>query len=149
MQITRFSDYALRVLIHLAYAGDEVRTAREIAAAQGIPFNHLSKAAQWLAGTGYVHATRGRNGGMTLAREPSGISIGALLRKTEAGSPLVECFRPDGGACPLSPACGLAVCLSGAQEAFYSYLDGKTLADVVGAKPGLGRLVEDLHGRDG
>ena len=145
MQITRFSDYALRILIHLAYAQGRRRTAREIAEAQGLPFNHLTKAAQWLAGEGYVTAARGRNGGMVLARPAEEISIGALMRRTEAGSALVECFRDDGGACPLTPACGLSSLLNEAQEAFFLHLDTRTLADVTDGKAALARLVEALH----
>ena len=84
MQITKFSDYALRILIHLAVSGGVRLSARDIAEVQGISVTHLAKIAQWLASEGYVNATRGRSGGMTLARDPSGISIGALLRSSEA-----------------------------------------------------------------
>ena len=145
MQITKFSDYALRILIHLAVSGGDRLSARDIAEVQGISVTHLAKIAQWLASEGYVNATRGRSGGMTLARDPSGISIGALLRSSEAGSPLVECLRPDGGCCALTPACGLSPVLADAQEAFFAHLDPVTLADVLTKNAGMRRLVASLH----
>lgn len=145
MQITKFSDYALRILIHLGVSGGERLSARDIAEMQGISVTHLAKIAQWLASEGYVNATRGRGGGMTLARDLSDISIGDLLRRSEAGSPLVECLREDGGCCALTPACGLLPVLAGAQEAFFAHLDRVTLAEVLTKKAGMRRLVESLH----
>ena len=144
MQLTKFSDFALRILIHLAVAGETRCSTREIAEQQGLSFNHLAKITQWLAAEGYVDSTRGRGGGMTLARPPSEISIGELLRKSERGSPLVECLRPDGGSCALTPACGLLPMLSKAQEQFFQVLDSQTLEDVVAGHRGMARLVRSL-----
>ncbi|MEM7191054.1 MAG: Rrf2 family transcriptional regulator [Pseudomonadota bacterium] len=144
MQVTKFSDYALRLLIHLAVTPEQRQSVRQIADNHDISFNHLSKVAQWLATEGYVKAVRGRGGGMTLGRSAEEISIGALLRKSESGSALVECMRDDGGACRLTPACGLAPFLSRAQEAFFAALDDTTLADVVAGHPGMRNLVAAL-----
>ncbi len=144
MQITKFSDFALRVLIHLAAADGKRETARQIADMQGVSFAHLAKVSQWLAAEGYVDGTRGRGGGMVLARTPKDISIGALLRKSEAGSALVECLRADGGTCPLTPACGLTGILAGAQEAFFAHLDDTTLADVIATRPAVLNLITQM-----
>jgi Rrf2 family nitric oxide-sensitive transcriptional repressor len=145
MQISKFSDYALRILVHLAVAEDQRLSAREIANAQQLSFNHLAKISQWLTVEGYVAALRGRGGGMVLAKKPSAISIGELLRKLEAGSSLVECLKDDGGCCVFAGACGLAPMLVGAQEAFFAYLDHYTLEDAVYGKHGMAALVQSLH----
>lgn len=145
MQISKFSDYALRILIHLAVADDERLSAREIANAQQLSFNHLAKIAQWLTSEGYVEALRGRGGGMVLAKKPADISIGQLLRKLEAGSPLVECLRAEGNCCAFTGACGLVPMLVGAQEAFFAYLDQYTLEDAVHGQHGMAKLVQSLH----
>lgn len=144
MQVTKFSDYALRLLLHLALAEGERLPARAIADQQGISFNHLAKVAQWLANEGYVAASRGRGGGMVLAKTPPEISIGALLRRSEEGSALVECMRADGGNCILSPCCGLSPILAGAQEAFFQHLDGVTLQDAIERRSGIGALIRSL-----
>ncbi|WP_260007585.1 Rrf2 family transcriptional regulator [Leisingera sp. M527] len=67
MQILKFSDYALRILIHLATHEEGLMSTREIAAMQKLPFNHLAKISQWLTHEAYVDSVRGRNGGMLLA----------------------------------------------------------------------------------
>jgi Rrf2 family transcriptional regulator, nitric oxide-sensitive transcriptional repressor len=145
MQISKFSDYALRILVHLAIVNDQRLSTREIANAQELSFNHLAKISQWLNAEGYVDALRGRGGGMVLAKKPSEISIGKLLRKLEAGSPLVECLKEGGSCCAFTGACGLVPMLIGAQEAFFAYLDPYTLEDAVHGKYGMAELVRSLH----
>jgi len=131
MQINAFSDYTLRILMYLALSGNRLVTSREIAKTYDVSFDHIAKAAQLLARENYVESVRGRNGGMRLAREPDEISIGEVLRLTEAGSGLVECMRAGPTHCKLASVCGLAPLLLDANEAFYASLDGKSLADAV------------------
>lgn len=131
MQITSFSDYTLRVLMFLAVSRDRTVTAREIAETYDLSFDHIAKVSQFLARHGYVTATRGRGGGMTLAQSPDEISIGAVLRLSESGSGLVECMREGDVHCILAGICGLTPILSEANEAFFISLDSKTLADAL------------------
>ncbi len=133
MQISSFSDLTLRILICLGMQGDRSVSTREIAIALDLSFDHLAKAAQLLSRHGYVIASRGRGGGMRLARDPAEISIGEIVRLTEAGSGLVECLRPGAGPvqCKLNPVCCLKGILSDANEAFFVSLDDKTLADAL------------------
>ena len=145
MQLTKFSDNALRILLHLAAEPGRHLSVRDIAQAQGVSFNHLAKIGQWLAAEGYVKSMRGRGGGMQLAMDPSDISVGTLLRESEASSPLVECQRADGGTCRLTPACGLLPVLAEAQEAFFVVLDNISLADVLGRRQSMLKLLKSLH----
>lgn len=144
MQITKFSDLALRTLIQLAVMPERRFSAREIANLHGASFNHIAKVTQWLAGEGYIRSTRGRSGGISLSRPPDQVLLGELLRKSESGSALVECMRRDGGDCLLSPACGLAPYLREAQEAFFSSLDNVSIQDVVSRNPRMSQLVRSL-----
>ena len=141
MHISQFSDYSLRILIFLA-ASDEVASARSIAKSYGISFHHVAKAAQFLRREGYVAATRGRAGGMWLAKPAEEISVGAVIRKSEEGNvALVECMKPAGKRCAIVPVCRLASALRKAQQAFFSTLDDISLADVTSNKPALRSLL--------
>jgi len=144
MQISKFPDYALRILIHLATSEGGLMSTREIADLQQLPFNHLAKISQWLTHEGYVESVRGRHGGMRLALPPDAISIGGLLRKSERGTPLVECMKEGGGCCVMTPACGLLPILIEAQEAFFHSLDGSTLQDVLSGNRGMQNLIRAL-----
>jgi len=145
MQLNRFTDYALRVMMHLATANGRLMSTREIAAIHDAKYNHLAKVTQWLANEGYIETIRGRSGGITLARQPDQISIGTLVRKLESQTALVECMREDRGNCRLAAACGLAVVLKDAEESFFKTLDQVTLADVLKRQSGMFDLLLSMN----
>lgn len=130
MRLTRYSDYAMRVLIFLGTRPEAVWSIAEISKAYGISQNHLMKVVNDLAREGYVESLRGRHGGIRLARPAAEINVGAVLRHTEGPCELVEC-----ASCLISPACGLAVALDEALEAFFAVLDRYTLADLIANRP--------------
>lgn len=130
MRLTVFSDYALRVLIYVALQGERRATVAEIAAIYAISRSHLMKVVQCLAGLGYLETTRGKGGGLTLARPPADIRIGALLRQTEADTAMVECMG-KGNTCRITPACALPRLFGLALDSFFATLDRYTLADLV------------------
>ncbi|MCB8888305.1 Rrf2 family transcriptional regulator [Vreelandella malpeensis] len=130
MQLTRFTDYSIRVLIYLAVKQEARSTIGEIAEAFDISRNHLMKVVHELSRKGYVTAMRGKNGGLVLARAPDTIGLGALVRDTEQDLGLVECFQ-QGNGCAITPACRLRPILGEALAAFLAVLDRYTLADVL------------------
>jgi Rrf2 family nitric oxide-sensitive transcriptional repressor len=130
VQLTRYSDYALRVLIYLALEPERLATVEEIAQRYGVSRAHLTKVVHQLGRGGWVETLRGRRGGLRLARPPEAIRVGAVLRETEESLALVECFEADGD-CAIEPACGLRGALQEALAAFLAVLDRTTLADLV------------------
>ena len=78
MQLTQFTDYSLRILLYLAHHppqdGERLPAVLDISRAYGISTNHLSKVARLLVQNGFVKATRGRNGGLQLAKTPEEIN---------------------------------------------------------------------------
>jgi len=138
MQLTQFSDYALRLLVYLGMnppqQGERLPALADIGRAYGISYNHLGKVAQQLAALGFIDAVRGRTGGVALALPPEQINLGAVVRLTEPHFNLVECFDPATNTCPIAPVCGLAGALLAARDSFLAVLDGYTLADVLTRK---------------
>lgn len=131
MRLTTYSDYALRLLMFCALNPDRTVTIAEVAKAYNVSKNHLMKIAHELSQMGYLTATRGRNGGLCLARPAREITVGDVVRMTEAHSFLVECCDPISNTCIISPACSLKRVLLGALEDFYKRLDKSTIADLV------------------
>ena len=130
MKLTTFTDYSLRVLIYVAAAPARRVTINEIAQAFDISENHLVKVVHLLGREGILLNTRGRGGGLALARPASEIKVGAVVRLAEGGDYLAECFRED-SRCSIAPVCRLAGVLEEALQAFYAVLDRHTLADLV------------------
>ncbi|WP_390910858.1 Rrf2 family transcriptional regulator [Pseudosulfitobacter sp. SM2401] len=145
MQLTKFTDYALRTLMHLAVADEHMLTTRQIAGIHDAKYNHLAKVTQWLVREGYVASVRGRTGGLRLAKNTGDVNIGSIVRGLESQTELVECLRPDGGNCLLSPNCGLTSALRNAQDAFYASLDKITLADLTKNDAPMARLLAQLN----
>ncbi len=140
MQLTRFSDYSLRVLLYLAAHQDRLVSVDEVSRAYGISRHHVVKVVQRLVDRRLVLSARGRGGGLRLNRPPHEINVGALVRATEPHLNLVECFDRDANTCPIDRACGLKRVLQDAQRAFLDVLDRSTLADFTPRAPQLIRL---------
>ncbi|MEX2617646.1 MAG: Rrf2 family transcriptional regulator [Alphaproteobacteria bacterium] len=129
MRLTTFTDFGLRVLMRLADAPERQFTTGELATELEISRNHLAKVVQNLARADYIETRRGAGGGFRLALPAGSIPLGQVVRHLEQQSPLVDCFRTDGGSCSLTPHCRLKGRLAAAREAFLAELDTTSLAD--------------------
>lgn len=137
MKLTRYTDYAIRVMVHLGSQDGRLSSIAEIAERYNISHSHLMKVVQELAASGFVETVRGRSGGLCLARPAKEISLGALVRQTEDNAPLIDCST-----CLISPACGLPPILVEATHAFFAVLDKYTVADLLGKRRELRQLFE-------
>jgi Rrf2 family nitric oxide-sensitive transcriptional repressor len=138
MRLTRYTDFALRVLLYLGARPDGLASIASISRAYGVSQNHLMKVVNDLANAGYVATVRGRSGGVRLGRDPAGINIGAVVRHTEDSFQVVDC-----ASCVIAPVCGLSGALDDAVTAFLAVLDGYTLADLMTTR----RELNDIFAR--
>jgi len=143
MRLSVQTDYSLRVLMHLAVTSPKLVTIRDIADRFQISRNHLMKVVNALARAGFVDTTRGRTGGIRLARDPAEIGIGDVVRTFESDSHLVECFNAEKNTCLLTSACRLKGALLAASNAFYAELDHYRLSDFTRGNSLLASLISD------
>ena len=141
MRLTAYTDYALRLLMYLAVA-DGPATIGEIAERFRVSRNHLMKIAFELGVAGYLETSRGRHGGLRLARAPAAIGLGEVIRATEGTPRLVPCAAEHDRSCPLWQACVLRRVMEQAEAAFVGVLDGFTLADLAGPRGTLRSLLQ-------
>lgn len=147
MQLTRFSDYTLRVLIAVGLSEDRGTTIGDIAGRYGISRNHLMKVVHQLGQAGYLRTARGKGGGLRLARAAEDIRLGDVLRYTEGAFALVPCFDESAPTrCAIEPACVLKGVLRSGVTAFLEVMDRYTLADLLRPRR---RLQALLGGRPG
>ncbi|ANY15878.1 Rrf2 family transcriptional regulator [Bordetella pseudohinzii] len=130
MQLTRFTDFGLRVLMYLTQCRerDKPVTIPEIAERFAISRNHLVKVVHFMSQQGWVAATRGKGGGLALARPAESYRLGQLVQVLEHQAGLVDCANPP---CALQGACLLAGVLNDSLRIFYESLDRHTLAELV------------------
>ncbi len=132
MQLNRFTDLGIRVLMYLgSIEGPSVTIAR-LAEDLQVSKNHLVKVVHFMAQQQWLLTSRGKSGGIALAKRPEDYAIGNVVRVLEQnsvnGERLINCQQPP---CVLLPACGLPFILQQALEQFYQFLNQYNLADVV------------------
>jgi len=131
MKLTSYSNYSMRVLMVAAARNPELTTVSDVAAAFKISTPHIVKCVHQLGVWGYLETVRGNKGGFRLAKPAHAIGVGEVIRRTEAGFDIVECFNAETNTCPLVDKCKLSRTLRRAAAAFLTVLDEMTLADLV------------------
>lgn len=129
MHLSLQTDYALRILMALGASGEQM-SVEEISRRYNVSRNHLAKVAHRLQTLGVVKATRGRGGGLSLARSPDEINVGEVVRAMENLSNFVECMQASTNGCPVVGACGLQGALTKAVQDFLRRLDQYRLSDL-------------------
>ncbi|MFM5152814.1 Rrf2 family transcriptional regulator [Aeromonas hydrophila] len=129
MQLTRFTDYALRTLTFLAVQpGDRLSTITEVADTFAISRNHVVKIVHQLGIKGYIETVRGKHGGIRLGRSAVSINLRDVVMDMEHVLCPVDCKREN---CRLSGGCRIQGILRRAMNAFLEVLGEYTLADAV------------------
>lgn len=131
MQLTLYTDYSLRALLYIGGAGGRIVTISEISSYYGVSRNHMVKVVQNLGALGYIKATRGKAGGLRLAKAPEDIRISDVVRDTEPHMNIQECFERETNTCPLIDNCRLMGVLYQARQGFIDVLARHTLADML------------------
>ena len=128
MQLNKFSDFGLRLLMFLLQPSPELVTIAQAARALQISENHLVKVTHFMAKKGWIISTRGKGGGIRLAPDTYTLPIGEIIRTLEHDEKAVNCIEP---ACVLRFSCGLKSVLDEALEHFYQYLNQYQLQDAL------------------
>jgi Rrf2 family protein len=130
--ISRETDYAVRVILHLALLepGDRA-VAQDIARARLIPRALVRRVVTRLAAAGLIITSRGSDGGIVLARPPENISLLDVVEAMEGPLGLNICVL-DEAACPLVPTCAAHDEWAGARRVLAEYLGGITFAKLAG-----------------
>lgn len=83
MRISASCDYACRTILELAmhWPSKDPVQLQEISQNQEMPFKYLGQITMQLKKIGLVRSVRGKYGGYTLAKPPSSISLGKLIRQ--------------------------------------------------------------------
>ncbi|WP_027706808.1 Rrf2 family transcriptional regulator [Zooshikella ganghwensis] len=139
MKLTQYTDYGLRTLIYLTtLPPDTLSNVGDVAARYAISRNHLVKVVNQLTRLGYICSVRGKGGGIRLAKKPTDIILGAVIRALEGNLQAVECHALR---CKLVEHCALQQALATAMDAFLQVMDGYTLADITQNKTELVQLL--------
>ncbi|MHC9234523.1 RrF2 family transcriptional regulator [Pseudooceanicola sp. 502str34] len=143
MHLSKFTDYALRVCLYLGAHPERLVPISEMARAHDLSQSNLMKVVHQLVEGGFLTSTRGRSGGIRLARPPAEIRLGAVTRFMEGDGGMVDC-----SSCILRGSCGLVPALHEARMAFYAVLDSQTLDRAVKSHPRMLPILQAAGARD-
>jgi Rrf2 family protein len=141
MQITRASDYAVRIMIHLASlpTGSTVRQS-ELTKATDVSGHFLSKVLQQLVRGRLIRSQRGAGGGYVLGVASDRVSLLDVLEAMEGPMRLNQCID-EGPSCDRKPWCPAHEVWAEAQAAVTNVLGAASMAGLaarakaVGNKP--------------
>jgi FeS assembly SUF system regulator len=99
LRITKISDYGFHLLVHMAQGEEgELFSAKDLAAAVGLPLPTISKVLKILTQGGILNSHQGSRGGYSLSRPPSEISAAQIIEVLEGPIAITDCSGAEG--CP-------------------------------------------------
>lgn len=131
MQLNKFSDYALRILMTISAPREQPYTIAEIAQTLQVSQNHLVKIVHFMAKQQWLITTRGKGGGIEIDPRILDLGLGDVVRILQGNPAVVECNTPP---CVLRYSCGLKGILDHAQNQFYLDLNQYKMQQVLKPK---------------
>jgi Rrf2 family protein len=129
MKISTKSRYGLKACYELAVKRSEGPVALTgLVEATGTTLNYLEQIMILLKKAEIVKADRGVQGGYYLAKDPSDVSVGEILRALEDGLKLVDCIHSECNAQPLCPTHDVWCKM---YDSLNNMLDSYTLKDMI------------------
>ncbi len=105
IRIARQTDYAARLVLHLASLGEGTAASlAEISEQRQLPVPFVRRMVAPLVAAGILRTTRGAHGGVQLGRPASEISLGDVVQAMEGPIALSACVH-TARACPFAKGC--------------------------------------------
>ena len=128
MQLNKFTDYALRLLMYISRPKDTPYTIAEIAQDLHVSQNHLVKVVHFMSKQEWIMTSRGKGGGISLNPKSLELKLGNVVQILQGEHAIVECNTPP---CVLRSHCGLKGILDQSLDKFYDNLNQYSLANVL------------------
>ena len=130
MDISRKTDYALRMLAMLAEEPERLLSVRTAAEEVNVPYSFARSIQHGLVQAGIVESLRGVHGGMRLKVSPDDVTIRQVVEAVQGPMVMNDCTAPDGD-CARMGTCCYHPLWAGAQALMRDYLDSVSLGDIV------------------
>ena len=134
--ISSKTKYGLHALMHLCekYNQGSILIA-DLAREEGIPKKFLESILLNLKNHGILQSKKGKGGGYQLARNPSEIKVGQVIRILDGPLAPVSCVSQTGykpcKECKDEHHCGIRLVMKDVREAMANILDKTSLSDVI------------------
>ena len=106
MNFSKTASYSLNVLSFMANNEDVMMSAAFLHEKLNIPYPYLRQVLTSLSGSGFIHSTRGRNGGFAFSKEIGEISLADIIEATDCLESLNKCILVFSD-CPRNNECSM------------------------------------------
>jgi Rrf2 family protein len=138
MRLSKRGEYGIRAMIYLADGINPdtptpILQIKEISKGANIPAKYLSQILLELKNAGLLQSKMGFGGGYYLAKPPSEISLGFIVRVLDGPLAPIHCVSQmayEPCECPDEKTCGLRMVMGDVRNAIAGILDNTTLAQV-------------------
>ncbi|MDO5044776.1 MAG: Rrf2 family transcriptional regulator [Coriobacteriia bacterium] len=130
MEITRRTDYAIRLISALVHADGKPLSVRSVAEEYDVPYSFARSIQHDLVLSGIISSTRGANGGMTLNIDPKKVTMLDLIESVQGPISVAICARNKDW-CPREKHCEFHHVWMGADHLLHDYLQSVTLQDLI------------------
>lgn len=131
MRITYKGDYALKTILDLAlYYGNGPVAIHDLAKRQDIPLKFLEQILLELKKGGFVQSRRGKVGGYLLARHPSKIKLGEVIRFVDGEIGPIACVDKGYNGCREITGCVFRSIWKQISESTAKIIDNITFEDL-------------------
>ena len=129
MEISRKTDYAIRMLAELVLADGDVVSVRHAADSHGVPYSFARSIQHDLVKAGIIESVRGSHGGMRLAVDPQEMTLRTVVEAVQGPIYVATCdvAGEDEGPCPFRPECKFNPIWCEAERLLRDYFDAVTL----------------------
>lgn len=133
MMISTKGRYALRVMLDLAeHNNGDYIPLKDIAGRQNISVKYLENILSALSRDNLVDAARGKGGGYRLCKPAGEYSAGEIIRLAEGGMAPVSCLKDGSRGCEKAGDCLTLPLWEELDKVVRDYLDGVSLASLLG-----------------
>ncbi len=138
MRLSKRGEYGLRAMMNMAESTDPnkpypIMQIKDISKSANIPSKFLGQILLELKNAGLLQSKMGFGGGYYLAKPPSEINLGHIVRVLDGPLAPIRCvsqmaYEPCD--CPDEQTCGLRMVMGDVRNAIAEILDNTSLADV-------------------
>ena len=133
MEISRKTDYAIRLVAALMLNEGKPLSVRKAAIMQDVPYSFARGIQHDLVNSGVITALRGAHGGMMLAIDPDEYTLTELIETLQGPISLAVCLSEKGW-CPRDENCAFHKVWEGGSSMLRDYLSSITMKDIIEGK---------------
>lgn len=130
MEISRRTDYAIRLIAALAGSDGEPLSVRAAAEAQDVPYAFARSIQHDLVIAGLIRSHRGAHGGMVLVRPATELTLLDIIESVQGPLSIAICAREEDW-CPREHTCPFHNVWTGADDIMREYLSSVSVQQLI------------------